>query len=121
MTPEQRPPVAQGHPFERVEDVSGDEFLGPILQSNAPSMSHPESHPDGIARQVAPEEAVAQDQIRPGSCPRIESIQGAWYNWLISIITENDIARAATRQVEALGRIRPMPRKATRAQRVSPA
>jgi hypothetical protein len=53
--------------------------------------------------------------------PRIESIHGPWYNWLTSIITENDIARAATRYVENLGRSRPIPRKATRAQSVSPA
>lgn len=52
---------------------------------------------------------------------RIESIQSAWYNWLTSIAAENAIARAATVRVDTLGKIRPITRKATSAQSVSPA
>lgn len=59
--------------------------------------------------------------MEPTNVRRIESIHGAWYSWLTSIVAENDIARAATRLVEAIGMTSPMPRKATRAQRLSPA
>ena len=35
---------------------------------------------------------------------RIDAIQGASYNWLTSIMTENTIARSTTCRVDALGR-----------------
>ena len=38
VTPEQGPPVAEGHPFERVEDVPGDEVLEAVLHAGVPSI-----------------------------------------------------------------------------------
>ena len=52
---------------------------------------------------------------------RIESIQGAWYNWLSSTATEKANASIAIVRVETRGRISPKPRNAANAQRVSPA
>jgi len=52
---------------------------------------------------------------------RIESIQGAWYNWLSSMATEKAIASTAIVRVDARGRRTPKPRKAANAQSVSPA
>ena len=75
----------------------------------------------GVAGQVAPHEVEAQDQAAQGRAGGSSRSRGRGTTGSTSIITENDIARRATVHVEALGRIRPMPRKAASAQSVSPA